>query len=366
MMLNANETRDAYDVLTEKVRYPNSKTLRQILELWCTPEEAQVLAELPSQVDEIANKLNRDPETVKEQIASLYERELVQKVTAPDGTRQYHFVTSPENLIDGMLFVIAGLNWDDKKRRLKEEKNRRIAELCLKFSEEEWYRWERPDEMIHRRMRSQGGKGTFTVFPAWLALLKSGLSLSESDYYWDLRSVAEKSKSILVAPCPCRVKAGNCDSPIYTDTMVDLGLFPMDHYYDMEKRGVRVRYSPEQWVERMVQCEEMGMIHLGVPPIAPSACTCCNCCCNALYPLIKYAKPSEGLEKAPFRAVVDKEVCRGCPDCIANCRFEAVKIEKDSESGKNKATVDVDKCFGCGQCVVQCKVEGAIRLQQVT
>ncbi len=113
----------------------------------------------------------------------------------------------------------------------------------------------------------------------------------------------------------------------------------------------------------MARCEEAGMVHIGEDPFAPFVCTCDTCCCNVFVPLIKYAKPSEGLEKAPFRAVVSDETCLGCPDCIAQCRFQAIKIVKGPSTGKKKARVAEHKCFGCGQCVVQCKVEGAIRLE---
>ena len=58
---------DAYDRITFDLRYPVSKTLRRIFELWCAPEEAEVLAELPAPPTEIARRLNRDIAAVEAQ-----------------------------------------------------------------------------------------------------------------------------------------------------------------------------------------------------------------------------------------------------------------------------------------------------------
>ena len=62
---------DAYDILTHRLRYHNSKTLRRIFELLCTLEEAQALIELPAMAGEISLKLDMDKGTVEAQLEGI-------------------------------------------------------------------------------------------------------------------------------------------------------------------------------------------------------------------------------------------------------------------------------------------------------
>ena len=57
--------RDAYDAIMRKLDYPSSVTLRKILELTMSLEEAELILALPGSAEAIAAKLNRDPKTVK-------------------------------------------------------------------------------------------------------------------------------------------------------------------------------------------------------------------------------------------------------------------------------------------------------------
>ena len=47
-------------------------------------------------------------------------------------------------------------------------------------------------------------------------------------------------------------------------------------------------------------------------------------------------------------AVVDKEKCEGCGDCVGACPSEAIKMTD------GKADVDGDACCDCGACVDAC------------
>ncbi len=53
-------------------------------------------------------------------------------------------------------------------------------------------------------------------------------------------------------------------------------------------------------------------------------------------------------------AAIDPDACDGCRDCVEQCVFEAIELQKFPGSKKLKAVVDADKCFGCGLCVVGC------------
>jgi len=47
-------------------------------------------------------------------------------------------------------------------------------------------------------------------------------------------------------------------------------------------------------------------------------------------------------------AVVDKEKCTGCGDCVEACPSNAVQLQDE------KANVSTDDCIDCGACVDAC------------
>ena len=56
-------------------------------------------------------------------------------------------------------------------------------------------------------------------------------------------------------------------------------------------------------------------------------------------------------------AIVDKEKCTGCGECIEACPLDAIEMEGDI------AKIDPDVCSDCGACVDVCPVE-AISLDE--
>lgn len=362
---------DVYDRLTYRLNYPDSKNLRRIFELACSPEEAEVVDLLPDQArptsrqvppvvtaEEIAGKLGRDKEIVENQLEDLFQRGVITLRHGTAGQSYYVFHSVIETIHDEMLRVIGAHLLNETTREIDGDVEREIADSWQKFCVEEWYRWERVDEQVHNRVAMIGPGYRFTVQPAWKALEKSDCQIPDPTI-WDARQAARAAKRIVVTPCPCHVRARACDRPIWSCT----ALLQTQHIPIYDRRGIARDLTPEQWLELMGECEERGMIHTGILPFGPFACACETCCCNVIVPLIEHATIGEGLNRSPFRSVVDKAACEGCPDCVPMCQFGAVKIAKDEASGKRKATVDIEKCWGCGLCVVGCKVKGAMKLE---
>ncbi len=50
-------------------------------------------------------------------------------------------------------------------------------------------------------------------------------------------------------------------------------------------------------------------------------------------------------------AIVDKETCSGCGDCVDACPLDAIEMQD------GKAVVDEDTCGDCGACVDVCPTE---------
>ena len=359
---------ELYNTLQARFGYPKSKRLRNLIEAVYSPQEAELCLALPGTADEVAKKLNLDVKTVTSQLDSMASVGSVHRVAGSDDQMVYQPVYMLEVFCDSMMWSMAS-DWDDEKHNLKSERNRHIADLFHDFYENEWYRFARTDELLHRRVEMLGGPGAmvnFTVTPAWKALEKSKAEPPPEPAY-DLRYVArtakEEGNKIHAVPCSCKVRARIKKVPIWTCGSMHASYLIPANWAGHPKKFYK-EWDPDEWLEMMGRCEEeFGLVHIGLPPILYDICTCDTECCNIFKPLRTYAHCYEGVEKSPYRSVVNKDLCEGRANCVGRCRFEAITVQKDPVSGKRVATVDPDRCAGCGQCVLGCTVDGAIRLE---
>ena len=373
--------RDAYDVLTRRLQYPSSETLREILELAMSLEEAELMVQMPGTVDALAAKLNRSPQVVADQIERMFFAGLVAERQQPDGAPTYAtFGSTPlciETLSDQTMWAIGG-NLVPKSGKataqdlpdLLDEKSRRLCDLWNKFFYEEWYRWERPNELVHRTMAQLGGAEglarSFGIIPAIRSLEKSEALGTEILPEWDLREFARRGeKGIYTRVCTCRTRAQGCDLPLWVCGAIFDGMPGRDVNAEIraDRREQLHKYAGEEWLEVMILAEEdQMMVHMGDAWMV--GCNCCRDCCNWLNPLRMYTQPWEGVHPSPYRAVVNSDVCEGCTkDCMPRCAFDVLKAVRDPASEKVKVYIDPDICVGCGQCVIGCKVQGAIRME---
>ncbi len=373
--------RDAYDAIMRKLDYPSSVTLRKILELTMSLEEAELILALPGTAEAIAAKLNRDPKSVKNQLERMFDAGLVQEMVNPDGTAAYiqHLPAyCIESASDNMMWAI-GAKFAPRSGKItaqdlwtrQDKTSLEICDLWNKFFYEEWYRWQRTNELVHRNLEMWGGPGglarSFGILPSVVSLMKSEPLGTEILPDVDLREFAKKGeKGVYSRVCTCRVRAKGCDAPLWVCGALFDGMPGRDINAEIsvDRRGHLHKYSGEEWLEVMIRSEQDDMIiHNGDSWTV--VCNCCRDCCNWLVPLRTYsADPWEGVHPSPYRAVVNNDVCEGCTqDCFSRCAFKVIVGLKDPSTGKVKAYVDPDKCVGCGQCVVGCKVDGAIKME---
>ncbi|UCB42516.1 MAG: CoB--CoM heterodisulfide reductase iron-sulfur subunit A family protein [Dehalococcoidales bacterium] len=69
----------------------------------------------------------------------------------------------------------------------------------------------------------------------------------------------------------------------------------------------------------------------------------------------------EELLHEPTIAWVDEEICSGCEQCVANCTYKAIEVDKRS----NVARVNEAICEGCGSCAAICP-SNAVQLKNST
>ena len=311
---------EVFTKLALRMKYPQSERLRKIFEKLVTWEEAEILLEMPTLPDEIAEKLNLDRATVERRIEELYRRGLLVPTS-----KGYFMPRSITQLHDTTL-TDPGMTTE-------------LADLWQEFSEEEWFADHRDELIIAEHQINH------KIIPMVKALQTSRDILPEED----ARSVIQQEPLIAVVTCPCRTRAHLCDAP--TDTCIQ---FRKAAEYVIN-RGTGRELSHEEALNIIDKAEEHGLLHTLMP--YGVLCNCCDCCCNIVRPLVKYGKISQGLAKSSYRAVVNEELCTGCQLCTDQCYFEALTMEN------GKPVIDTTKCFGCGRCVVSCPAEGALRLE---
>lgn len=359
---------EVYNELQAKFGYPRSPHLQKLIEAVYTEEEARLCLVLPGSAAEAARKLGLDAAAAAAQLDAMASVGSIQRMAEADGSFTYLPVYMAEVFCDSMMHSM-GYDWDEERRTLKTERNRRIADLFHEFYENDWFRFARTDELLHRRVEMLGGATApvmFTVTPAWKALEKCHAPappLPGFDLRWVAQNAKAEGEKIRTNICSCRVRARKSDAPVWTCGSIAASYMVPPTWSGHPRQTYR-EWEPEAWLEYMGRCEEeFAMVHISLPPLMFDICTCDTECCNIFKPLRTYAHCYEGLDTSPYRAVVDESICRGHAQCIPRCRFEAISLREDPASGKRVAVVDRERCAGCGQCVLGCPLDGALRLE---
>ncbi len=342
---NMNES-DAYAILAGKHGYQDSVRYRRILEYLMTPEQAQLVALLPMNGEELARKLHSDTASVKKELEDLYAKgvifaknaESIEESTFALGVIQFHDITMcPFDLDlarDQKLFEL----WDD---------------FCVaEWDPDQVARWSGGDHVQGR------------IVPAYRAILNSPEILPCED----MREIVKSARSIAVTYCTCRRRKEAVDKKCHrSHDMVDIQFNLAAEY--LIGRNAAKRLSADEALVLIDECEDLGLIHTceNSTRMRPrwGMCNCCTDCCMIYEPLNRFqVSATKCIARSRYEARVDQELCTGCQDCTDWCPFDAVQMVKVEGSKKHKASVDREKCMGCGVCVLKCEPD-ALTMQLV-
>jgi Pyruvate/2-oxoacid:ferredoxin oxidoreductase delta subunit len=341
---------DVYTKLTEMVGAPGSKRFQKILEAMVTPEEAQLMVEMPEMTtcEQLAQKTNLDPQKLQITLDDLSFRGLIM------GNKKGY--VTPRNVVN---FHHAAIGY------IKEEDRPRINPLWSDFFYEEWRdmlaqgyikRWESGALAAHR------------VAPAHKALLASpNIPRDQILWYEDIEQIIKRSIKTNLLMCGCRGMWRKCEKPVFVCLHVQ---FP----WTQVMPGFRLRpvegkpprdLSFEEALKVVHECEDRGQVHIPLNiSQADIYCNCCDDCCVVINPLNKWGKVHEVLSPSRYRAVVNPDLCNGCQTCAERCYFDAIEMIKAPGSKKLKSSIINKHCMGCGSCVVGCP-QKAITLELI-
>lgn len=145
--------------------------------------------------------------------------------------------------------------------------------------------------------------------------------------YEEITYLLNKHDVFSVADCACRtsmrVIGQGCGHTV-EDMCIQLG--PAAEYYIRTGRGKQI--TREEAIAICKQAEKEGMVHsipnLSGPGKALAICNCCGCSCFGLRNTTFYKNPD--FSRSNYVAVVDKEKCVACGECVENCQANAATL----------------------------------------
>ena len=163
--------------------------------------------------------------------------------------------------------------------------------------------------------------------------------------YEEIAYLINKHEVFSVADCACRtsmrVIGEGCGHTV-EEMCIQLG--PAAEFYIRTGRGRQI--TREEAIAICKQAEKEGMVHqipnLSGPGKALAICNCCGCSCFGLRNTTFYRNPD--FSRSNYVAVVDKDKCVACGECVENCQANAATLgqnlctKKPIEAPKEKDT----------------------------
>jgi len=326
------EAEQAYATLAERLNFPQSKALGDILRYLMTPVQARLAVELPAPPEELAEKVGLDLPAVKAELHDMF----VKGVIFPrDAWKEegFRFARAVVQIHDG---AESRGGWNPKA-------DPKLGELWEAFSKAEWY--------PSRRATPPLAVPIDRVIPAYRAMPPE----IKLEPWEDVRVVLKEASQIAVTACACRnqrlavnqdCKFSRAEVCLQFDRSADYTL----------ARGSGRKITHDEALEIVDYAEQHGLIHSTFRNAkvtnANVMCNCCFDCCGAFQ-----VYTTGGLSIAPrmaksrYQAVIDAKACNGCEMCQPYCGWGAISMVD------GKAVLDPEKCWGCGVCVLQCPAE---------
>ena len=334
---------EIYKRLAAKLGYPDSDYIARVYEYGVSPKQARILEALNQApnpaltADQLSEQLGMDAKEIQQELEDLFKKGL----TFPrnfENLREWRFGKSAMQLHDAM---ISGWRFYSDPEKL--------YKLWHDYDENEGY-------------KSYGaGYAALTapimrVVPVWQAVADD----PNLQPWEDWRAILREKPLITVVDCPCRLEVGACDRPV--NVCLD---FDRTAEYDIASGHGRI-LSYEEALQVMEEAGRSGLVPTAVDNVNVTLmCNCCNDCCIEFQTLEKCNIPLDHhYSKSRYEARIDQDICDGCQNCIDNCNFDAINMEKVAGSKKMKAKVDPQACFGCGCCFMVCEPK-AISMQCV-
>jgi len=315
---------------------PDSETLRRILAILFTEDEAFVASRFPlteATLPELVRATGWESSKLQGKLVEMAEKGLVMDTTYGGKT----FYLLMPGLIGFFEFSF-----------MKQRQDLPVVELAQLMHE---YLYGDPEQKMGREFFTSK-----TPLTRSLAYEEHIPVSSQVATYESAREIIKNSGYGAIGMCYCRHKKEHLgetckkDAPTH-EICISLGTAAKF----MVRRGFAEKRSTEQLLTVLERARDLRLTHItdNIRHKPSFICNCCSCCCELLggvqrgYPM--------GVAKTNYTLRIDVETCLGCGLCQKACNVAALEMV-ESENGKRKKTVRIigDNCLGCGACISVC------------
>jgi len=324
---------DVYDALIDHLGewifdFPKSEDLKPMLKLRITPEEAEILSQLPylgHTLEQLTKNIEVPLDELKVMLDNLTKKGIVFRIER--SSRMLY------SLPDPLFIFYRSIGWkgedDDFTRKISPYLNKYYIDIFAN------------DFMGHDT------KGLRTI-----PIDETIRDTREVIPYEDVLKVVDNFEYYSVSACPCSHR--HTLDPIFDDCKHDLERclhFDTLGRYCVEN-GLGREITKEETLEILQKAADAGLVHgLSNSEKGPDTiCNCCSCCCLFLESVVKMPGIlPRGHNPSSYIREMDEEKCIGCGVCVRRCPMKALElIDK-------KVIFEPERCIGCGVCVNKCK-----------
>ncbi len=315
---------------------PDSETLRRILAIIFTEDEAYVASRFPlteATLAELGRATGWDSARLQATLAEMADKGLVMDTSYGGKT----FYLLMPGLIGFFEFTF-----------MKQRQDLPVVELAQLMHE---YMYGDPDKKMAREFF--GGKTPLTRSLPYEEHIPVS---SQVATYESAREIVKNAGYGAIGMCYCRHKKEHlqesCKKNAPTrEICISLGTAAKF----MVRRGFAEHRTTEQLLAVLDQARELRLTHItdNIRNKPSFICNCCSCCCELLGGVLQ-GFPG-GVAKTGYTLHIDDSTCLGCGLCQKACNVEALTaVAADNGKRKKKMTVEADHCLGCGACIGAC------------
>ena len=186
------------------------------------------------------------------------------------------------------------------------------------------------------------GRGMFfmRVMPVMSAIENNSHTAS----YDEISTLIENANAISVGACSCR-RSRRLMGEGCGHLEEDMCMYLNDNAINFSKTGEHRLITKEEAYEILKRAEENGLVHEvnQTPGLEGSTaiCNCCGCSCYSLRIAQMFRKP-DGMS-SNFKAVVNRDNCVACGQCVETCQTNALKLGQKLTEIKPVEIVDRER-----------------------
>jgi Pyruvate/2-oxoacid:ferredoxin oxidoreductase delta subunit len=346
--------KDIYRKLGKKIdgltmRAPWNETLHGILTELYSPEEAEIIVNMPyglSDFDRIVECTGRERAELQLALDSLCEKGLVMDLVINGGS-----FYSPSPMVIGIFeFTMMRTRGDLKYKEW--------AGLFHEYLHGDSSFWAANFDGNNKVsiMRTLPHEGT----------IHESVYMEVLDYE-KATSIVEAADKFAIGICSCRhekqhVGEKECEVPL--ETCSSFG-FAADY---LVRHGMAEEVSKSQMLENIARSKELGLV-LNADNVQNDItfiCHCCKCCCNVLMGINRHGYENVVIT-SNYISSIDIEKCSGCEKCARACPIDAIEmvpIENPKTKKKKDPRIDTSICLGCGVCALKCHKDAVFLLKR--